>query len=69
LWTLALTAGDAAWMVVFVGTPVLVIAHYGGQPELAGLILGGFGGGAVWATSSPTGSSRQAPLRRSSQAA
>src|SRR4029079_10831517 len=46
-WTLAITGGDAAWIVIFVGTPVLVVAHYGGQPELAGLIMGGFGAGAL----------------------
>jgi predicted MFS family arabinose efflux permease len=47
LWAIGLTLGDAAWQVIFVGTPVLVYAHYGGDATLAGLILGGFGGGAV----------------------
>jgi MFS family permease len=47
LWTIALMAGDAAWNVIFVGTPVLVVAHYGSSPELAGLMFGAFGAGAV----------------------
>jgi hypothetical protein len=47
LWAVAITLGDAAWQVVFVGTPVLVFAHYGGEPLLAGLIMGAFGCGAI----------------------
>jgi predicted MFS family arabinose efflux permease len=47
LWAIGMTLGDGAWQVIFVGTPVLVYAHYGGDATLAGLILGGFGGGAV----------------------
>jgi MFS family permease len=47
VWAGALTLGDAAWQVVFAGTPVLVFTHYGGHAVLAGLILGGFGLGAV----------------------
>jgi MFS family permease len=46
-WAGAITLGDAAWQVVFVGTPVLVFAHYGGDALLAGLILGAFGCGAI----------------------
>ncbi|MDX6550336.1 MAG: hypothetical protein QOJ31_1020 [Gaiellales bacterium] len=47
LWAVSITIGDGAWQVVFVGTPVLVYTHYGGRAALAGLILGGFGGGAI----------------------
>jgi MFS family permease len=47
LWTLAILVGDAAWQVVFVGVPVLVFAHYGGRPQLAGFIFAAFGAGAV----------------------
>ena len=47
VWAGAITLGDAAWQVVFTGTPVLIFAHYGGHAFLAGLILGGFGLGAV----------------------
>ena len=47
VWAGSITLGDAAWQVVFTGTPVLVFAHYGGHALLAGLILGGFGAGAV----------------------
>jgi MFS family permease len=46
-WTPALVVGDAAWQVVFVGVPVLVIAHYGADPRLAGALLACWGGGAV----------------------
>jgi MFS family permease len=47
VWAGAITLGDAAWQVVFVGTPVLVFAHYGGRAVLAGLIIGAFGCGAI----------------------
>jgi predicted MFS family arabinose efflux permease len=47
LWAIGLTLGDAAWQVIFVATPVLVYTYYGGHATLAGLILGGFGGGAI----------------------
>jgi len=46
-WTLALVVGDAAWQVVFVGVPVLVVAHFGADPRLAGALLACWGAGAV----------------------
>jgi len=46
-WTLAIVVGDAAWQVVFVGVPVLVVAHFDADPRLAGALLASWGVGAV----------------------
>jgi MFS family permease len=46
-WAGAFALGDAAFTVIFVGIPVLVVGHYGENPRLAGLLLGAWGGGAI----------------------
>ena len=46
-WSTAVVVGDAAWTVVFVAIPVLVVAHYGADPKLAGAFLASWGVGAV----------------------
>jgi MFS family permease len=46
-WTAAIVVGDAAFSVLFVAIPVLVVAHYGADPRLAGAFLAAWGVGAV----------------------
>jgi len=46
-WTLGLTLSDAAFYVIFTGLPVLVIAHYGANPRLAGLLFASWGTAAA----------------------
>jgi MFS family permease len=46
-WTAALVVGDVAWGVLFAAMPVLVIARFGEDPALLGLIWGAWGLGAV----------------------
>jgi MFS family permease len=46
-WAVALVAGDGAFTVIFAALPVLVLSDYGGNPQLAGLLLGAWGAGAV----------------------
>jgi MFS family permease len=46
-WALAFFLGDAAFQIIFISIPVLVIAHYDGNPRLAGLLYGAWGGGAI----------------------
>jgi predicted MFS family arabinose efflux permease len=46
-WTTAFVVGDAAFTVLFVSIPVLVVAHYGADPRLAGAFMGSWGVGAV----------------------
>jgi predicted MFS family arabinose efflux permease len=46
-WATALVIGDASFSVVFVAIPVLVYAHYGANPRLAGVFLASWGIGAV----------------------
>jgi MFS family permease len=46
-WTTALVVGDASFSVLFLAIPVLVFAHYGADPRLAGLFIGAWGVGAV----------------------
>ena len=46
-WTSAIVVGDAAFTVLFVAIPVLVVAHYGRDPRLAGAFLASWGVGAV----------------------
>lgn len=46
-WSLAIVAGDACWLAFFVAVPFLVLTRYGDEPHIVGLILGGFGVGAV----------------------
>lgn len=43
----AISIGDAAFQVIFISLPVLVVAHYGGNPRLVGIFFGAWGGGAV----------------------
>jgi MFS family permease len=46
-WTTAIVVGDASFSVLFVAIPVLVVAHYGADPRLAGAFLASWGVGAV----------------------
>jgi predicted MFS family arabinose efflux permease len=46
-WTAAIVVGDASFSVLFVAIPVLVFAHYGADPRLAGAFLAAWGVGAV----------------------
>jgi MFS family permease len=46
-WTAAVVAGDVAWLAFFVAMPFLVLTRFGDEPQLLGLIFGGFGIGAV----------------------
>ena len=46
-WTTAIVVGDASFSVLFVAIPVLVVAHYGADPRLAGAFMGAWGVGAV----------------------
>ncbi|HET8556707.1 MAG TPA: MFS transporter [Gaiellaceae bacterium] len=46
-WATALVIGDASFSVLFVAIPVLVYAHYGANPRLAGVFLASWGIGAV----------------------
>lgn len=46
-WTAAIVVGDASFSVLFVAIPVLVVAHYGADPRLAGAFLAAWGVGAV----------------------
>ncbi len=46
-WTAAIVVGDASFSVIFVAIPVLVFAHYGADPRLAGAFLASWGVGAV----------------------
>jgi len=43
----AISIGDAAFQVIFISLPVLVVAHYGGHARLVGVFFGAWGGGAV----------------------
>jgi MFS family permease len=46
-WTTAIVVGDASFSVLFLAIPVLVFAHYGADPRLAGVFIGAWGIGAV----------------------
>ncbi len=46
-WSTALIVADAAASVIFVTIPVLVVAHYGGNAELAGALFATWAVGAV----------------------
>jgi MFS family permease len=46
-WSVAIVAGDVAWLALFVTMPFLVITRFGEQPEILGWILGAWGLGAV----------------------
>jgi MFS family permease len=47
IWAIGLIVVDGCFQVVFLGLPVLVVARYGSQPRLAGLLFGSWGAGAV----------------------
>jgi MFS family permease len=46
-WTAAIVVGDASFSVLFLTIPVLVFAHYGADPRLAGVFIASWGIGAV----------------------
>ncbi len=46
-WSVAIVAGDVAWLAFFVAIPFLVLTRFGEQPEIIGWILGAWGFGAV----------------------
>jgi MFS family permease len=46
-WSVAIVAGDVAWLAFFVAMPVLVLERFGEQPEILGWIYGAWGLGAV----------------------
>jgi len=65
-WTTAIVVGDASFSVLFVAIPVLVVAHYGADPRLAGAFMAAWGVGAVLGNvaayrSERIGGLRQAP--------
>ena len=46
-WSVAIVAGDVAWLAFFVAMPFLVLTRFGEQPEILGWMLGAWGLGAV----------------------
>jgi MFS family permease len=46
-WATAIVVGDASFSLLFVAIPVLVVAHYGADPRLAGGFMAAWGVGAV----------------------
>jgi hypothetical protein len=63
----ALVLGDTSFGVIFVAIPVVVFAHYGADPRLAGAFIASWGAGAVLGNiaayrSDRVGGLRQAPL-------
>ncbi len=46
-WSIAIVAGDVAWLAFFVTMPYLVITRFGERPEILGWMLGAWGLGAV----------------------
>jgi MFS family permease len=47
IWTPVFAIGDGAWTAFFVSVPVLVIARFGVDPRVAGVLVASFGVGAV----------------------
>jgi MFS family permease len=47
VWTPVFAIGDSAWAAFFVSVPVLVVARFGSDARIAGLLLAGFGVGAL----------------------
>lgn len=43
----ALIVGDGMYVVIFLGIPVIVVAHYAANAQLAGVFLGSWGVGAI----------------------
>jgi MFS family permease len=65
-WATAIVVGDASFSLLFVAIPVLVVAHYGADPRLAGAFMAAWGVGAVFGNvaayrSDRIGGLRQAP--------
>jgi MFS family permease len=46
-WSIAIVAGDTAWLAFFVTMPFLVVTRFGDRPEILGWLLGAWGLGAV----------------------
>jgi hypothetical protein len=46
-WATALVLGDTSFSVIFLAIPVIVFAHYGADPRLAGAFIASWGVGAV----------------------
>ncbi len=47
VWNVAFAIGDAGWTVFFVAIPVLVVARFGADARIAGVLLASFGIGAL----------------------
>jgi predicted MFS family arabinose efflux permease len=47
IWNPALAIGDMAWTAFFITVPVLVVARFGADARIAGLLFASFGVGAV----------------------
>jgi predicted MFS family arabinose efflux permease len=47
VWTVVFAIGDAAWVAFFATVPVLVVARFGADPRVAGLLFASFGVGAI----------------------
>jgi MFS family permease len=47
VWTPVFAIGDSAWAAFFVTVPVLVVARFGSDAQIAGLFFASFGGGAI----------------------
>jgi MFS family permease len=47
VWTPVFAIGDAAWAAFFVSIPVLVVARFGSDARIAGVLIASFGVGAV----------------------
>jgi MFS family permease len=47
VWTPVFAIGDAAWAAFFVSIPVLVVARFGSDARIAGVLIASFGVGAI----------------------
>ena len=47
IWTPVFAIGDSGWTAFFVSVPVLVVARFGANPRIAGLLVAAFGVGAL----------------------
>jgi predicted MFS family arabinose efflux permease len=66
-WTTAVVVGDGAFSVLFVAIPVLVYAHYGANPRLAGVFLASWGLGCVAGNVAAYRSERVGGLRQATR--
>lgn len=46
-WTVTVSAFEMGWQLIFAAIPVLVYFSYAHHPQVAGLLFGAFGGGAL----------------------